>query len=78
MSFTRLETSMRVPTNAFTYFAYRNNDTFLNRELLVFKVPTIAVINTNQPVRKIDYPIVANSINIQSIFTLMYKSMNII
>lgn len=53
------------------------HDTFLNRELSVLKVPTIAVINTNQRVKKINYPIVANSNNIQSIYTLMYLFRNI-
>nr|DAZ88500.1 TPA_asm: ribosomal protein S2 [Phytophthora nicotianae P1976] len=47
-------------------------DTFLNQELSIFKIPTISLINTSQTIKNIDYPIVTNSKNIQSIYTLMY------
>nr|YP_010118088.1 ribosomal protein S2 [Phytophthora palmivora]QPN54138.1 ribosomal protein S2 [Phytophthora palmivora]WOX01721.1 ribosomal protein S2 [Phytophthora palmivora] len=47
-------------------------DTFLNQELSILKVPTISLINTSQTIKNIDYPIVTNSRNIQSIYTLMY------
>ena len=47
-------------------------DTFLNRELSVVKIPIISLINTSQTTKNIDYPIVTNSQNIQSIYTLMY------
>lgn len=48
------------------------NDKFLNQELSTLKIPTISLINTNQTLKNIDYPIVTNSKNIQSIYTLMY------
>nr|YP_004564474.1 ribosomal protein S2 [Phytophthora ipomoeae]ADK76323.1 ribosomal protein S2 [Phytophthora ipomoeae] len=47
-------------------------DTFLNQELSTLKIPTISLINTNQTIKNIDYPIITNSRNIQSIYTLMY------
>nr|YP_009420758.1 ribosomal protein S2 [Phytophthora nicotianae]ASO76767.1 ribosomal protein S2 [Phytophthora nicotianae] len=47
-------------------------DTFLNQELSILKIPTISLINTSQIIKNIDYPIVTNSKNIQSIYTLMY------
>ncbi len=48
------------------------NDKFLNQELSTLKIPTISLINTNQTLKNINYPIVTNSKNIQSIYTLMY------
>ena len=47
-------------------------DTFLNQELSVIKIPIISLINTNQTLKNIDYPIITNSKNIQSIYILMY------
>lgn len=47
-------------------------DDFLNQELSSLKIPIISIINTNQTIKAIDYPIVSNSKNIQSIYTLMY------
>nr|YP_009547919.1 ribosomal protein S2 [Bremia lactucae]AZL92971.1 ribosomal protein S2 [Bremia lactucae] len=47
-------------------------DNFLNKELSVIKIPIISLINTNQTLKNIDYPIVTNSKNIQSIYILMY------
>nr|YP_010394691.1 ribosomal protein S2 [Phytophthora quercina]DAZ89128.1 TPA_asm: ribosomal protein S2 [Phytophthora quercina] len=47
-------------------------DTFLNQELSVLKIPTISLINTSQIIKNIDYPIIINSRNTQSIYTLMY------
>nr|YP_010508118.1 ribosomal protein S2 [Phytophthora pseudotsugae]UXG56446.1 ribosomal protein S2 [Phytophthora pseudotsugae] len=47
-------------------------DTFLNQELSILQIPTISLINTNQTIKNINYPIVTNSRNIQSIYTLMY------
>nr|YP_004564269.1 ribosomal protein S2 [Phytophthora phaseoli]ADK76243.1 ribosomal protein S2 [Phytophthora phaseoli] len=47
-------------------------DTFLNQELSTLKIPIISLINTNQTIKNIDYPIITNSRNIQSIYTLMY------
>nr|YP_010394926.1 ribosomal protein S2 [Phytophthora aleatoria]DAZ89363.1 TPA_asm: ribosomal protein S2 [Phytophthora aleatoria] len=47
-------------------------DTFLNQELSILQIPTISLINTSQTIKNINYPIVTNSRNIQSIYTLMY------
>ena len=47
-------------------------DTFLNQEISTLKIPIISLINTNQSLKNINYPIVTNSKNIQSIYTLMY------
>lgn len=47
-------------------------DTFLNQEISTLKIPIISLINTNQSLKYINYPIVTNSKNIQSIYTLMY------
>jgi ribosomal protein S2 len=48
------------------------NENFLNKELSVLNVPIISFINTNQSLKNINYPIVSNSKNIKSIYTLMY------
>nr|YP_010394375.1 ribosomal protein S2 [Phytophthora kernoviae]UXG56214.1 ribosomal protein S2 [Phytophthora kernoviae]DAZ88383.1 TPA_asm: ribosomal protein S2 [Phytophthora kernoviae]DAZ88816.1 TPA_asm: ribosomal protein S2 [Phytophthora kernoviae] len=48
------------------------DDTFLNQEISTLKIPTISLINTSQTLENINYPIVTNSRNIQSIYTLMY------
>nr|WGU20075.1 ribosomal protein S2 [Phytophthora sp. ML-2023a] len=48
------------------------NEKFLNQELSTLKIPTISLINTNQTLKNINYPIITNSKNIQSIYTLMY------
>ena len=45
---------------------------FLNQEIYTLKIPTISLINTSQTLKNINYPIVTNSNNIQSIYTLMY------
>ena len=47
-------------------------DTFLNQEIYTLKIPTISLINTNQTIKNINYPIVTNSKNIQSIYILMF------
>jgi ribosomal protein S2 len=47
-------------------------DTFLNQELSSLKIPIISLVNTTQTLKNIDYPIITNSKNIQSIYTLMY------
>ena len=47
-------------------------DTFLNQELFTLKIPIISLINTSQTIKNINYPIVINSKNIQSIYILMY------
>nr|YP_010394063.1 ribosomal protein S2 [Peronospora belbahrii]DAZ88071.1 TPA_asm: ribosomal protein S2 [Peronospora belbahrii] len=47
-------------------------DTFLNQEIYTLKIPTISLINTSQTIKNIDYPIITNFKNIQSIYILMY------
>ena len=47
-------------------------DTYLNQEISTLKIPTISLINTSQAINKVTYPIITNSKNIQSIYTLMY------
>lgn len=47
-------------------------DTFLNQEISTLKIPIISFINTNQTIKNINYPIVTNSKNIQSIYILMF------
>nr|YP_010507887.1 ribosomal protein S2 [Phytophthora asparagi]UXG55984.1 ribosomal protein S2 [Phytophthora asparagi] len=47
-------------------------DTFLNQELSSLKIPTISLVNTCQTLKHINYPIVTNTRNIQSIYSLMY------
>ena len=47
-------------------------ENFLNQEIYTLKIPIISLINTSQTLKNINYPIVTNSKNIQSIYTLMY------
>nr|YP_010395022.1 ribosomal protein S2 [Phytopythium vexans]YP_010395070.1 ribosomal protein S2 [Phytopythium vexans]DAZ89459.1 TPA_asm: ribosomal protein S2 [Phytopythium vexans]DAZ89507.1 TPA_asm: ribosomal protein S2 [Phytopythium vexans] len=53
------------------------NDNFLNKELSVLKIPTISILNTNQDIKNVDYPIISNTKNIKSIYTLMYLLRNL-
>nr|YP_010118049.1 ribosomal protein S2 [Phytophthora fallax]QPN54099.1 ribosomal protein S2 [Phytophthora fallax] len=48
------------------------DDKYLNQEISTLKIPTISLINTSQTLQNINYPIITNSRNIQSIYTLMY------
>jgi ribosomal protein S2 len=48
------------------------NENFLNKELSILNIPIISFINTNQNLKNINYPIVSNSKNIKSLYTLMY------
>ena len=48
------------------------NENFLNKELSILNIPIISFINTSQNLKNIDYPIVSNSKNIKSLYTLMY------
>ena len=48
------------------------NEKFLNKELSTLKIPTISFINTSQNLKDINYPIITNSKNIKSLYTLMY------
>lgn len=44
----------------------------LTKELSTLQIPIISFINTSQTFKNINYPILANTKNIQSIFTLMF------
>lgn len=48
------------------------NEKFLNKELSTLKIPTISFINTSQSLTDINYPLITNSKNIKSLYTLMY------
>lgn len=48
------------------------NENFLNKELSILNIPIISFINTSQSLKNINYPIVSNSKNIKSLYTLMY------
>lgn len=48
------------------------NEKYLNQELSSLRVPVISFINTNQSLKNINYPVITNTKNIQSIFTLMF------
>lgn len=48
------------------------NEKFLNKELSTLKIPTISFINTSQSLQDINYPVITNSKNIKSLYTLMY------
>ena len=47
-------------------------ENFLNQEISTLKIPIISLINTSQTLKNINYPIITNSRNIQSIYILMY------
>lgn len=48
------------------------DDNFLQKELSFLKVPIISLLGTKQNIKKINYPIISNVINIKSLYTLMY------
>lgn len=48
------------------------DDIYLNQELSTLQVPIISFLNTDQSLKNINYPVVSNSKNIKSIFTLMF------
>lgn len=48
------------------------NENFLNQELMSLKIPIVSIINTNNTINNITYPIVTNSKNIQSLYIIMY------
>ena len=47
-------------------------DDYLTKELSLLQIPVISFVNTNQTIKNINYPIISNNKNIQSIFTLMF------
>lgn len=48
------------------------SDEYLNKELSSLKIPVISILNTNQELKNIDYPLLTNSKNIKSLYILMY------
>lgn len=48
------------------------NENFLNKELSILNIPIISFINTSQSLKNINYPIISNSKNIKSLYSLMY------
>lgn len=48
------------------------NENFLKKELSTLKVPIISFINTKQSIKNIEYPILMNSKNIKSLYSLLY------
>ena len=48
------------------------NSHYIYNELLSLNKPIISFLGTNQSINNIDYPIITNTKNIQSIYTLMY------
>jgi ribosomal protein S2 len=44
----------------------------LNKELSTLQIPIISFIDTNQSLENINYPILTNSKNIKSLYTLMF------
>lgn len=47
-------------------------ESFLNQELSTLNIPIISFLNTNGDLKNINYPIVNNSKNIKSLYTIMY------
>lgn len=48
------------------------DEKFLNKELSILNIPIISFVDTSKNLKEIDYPIVSNSKNIKSLYTLMY------
>lgn len=48
------------------------DEKFLNQELSILNIPIISFIDTSKNLKEISYPIVSNTKNIKSIYTLMY------
>jgi len=48
------------------------NEEYLYQELSTLQIPIISFINTNKSLKSINYPIITNTKNIQSIFILMF------
>lgn len=48
------------------------DEKYLNKELSTLQIPIISFIDTNQSLDNINYPILTNSKNIKSLYTLMY------
>jgi ribosomal protein S2 len=48
------------------------DEKYLNQELSTLQIPILSLINTDQSLKHINYPVVSNSKNIKSIFTLMF------
>jgi ribosomal protein S2 len=48
------------------------DEKFLNQELSILNIPIISFIDTSKNLKEISYPVVSNTKNIKSIYTLMY------
>jgi len=48
------------------------DENFLNKELLFLDTPIISFVDTSKDLKDINYPIVSNSKNIKSLYTIMY------
>ena len=45
---------------------------YLDKELSTLNIPIVSLVNTNQNIEKISYPILTNTRNIKSLYILMY------
>ena len=48
------------------------NENYLNTELFSLKIPIISFLNTNQNLKNIHYPLLINTTNIKSLYSLMF------
>ena len=48
------------------------DEKFLNQELSILNIPIISFIDTSKNLKEISYPVVSNTKNIKSIYTLIY------
>jgi ribosomal protein S2 len=48
------------------------NETYLNKEVFNLSIPVMSILNTNQNLSQINYPIITNTKNIHSLFTLLF------
>jgi ribosomal protein S2 len=48
------------------------DENYLNQELSILDIPIISFVNTSQNLKHTNYPIVSNSKNIKSLYSLMY------
>lgn len=57
---------------------YKNTTTFLNKELFSLKIPIISLIDINENINKINYPLITNLRNIKSLYSFIYILKNLI
>ena len=76
---------INTPFNKIIHYLIKKNDikliliikssikeTFLNQEISTLKIPVISLMSTDQSIKNINYPIVTNLKNIQSMYMFMY------